>query len=114
MWTDNAPVKYTCPDIDVAVGLLDELRRNYDEYMDETHLVGIDQAIDALERVRSANDELRKWGNGLHDELAEARAKAEEWQALAEQWEEKAEGLQDEIDDLEEELKTVYQDKDNE
>lgn len=93
MWTDYAPVGNTCPDIDVAVGLLDALRE-----VDGIEEADLNQAIDALERVRAANETLRKWGNGLASDLDDSN------KDLA--------AKTDECNDLERELAIAQEDRD--
>jgi len=71
-YNDNAPVGNTCGKIDDAISFMNE--------------------------VRSDNEELRKWGNDLHDELQDALKEIE--------------ALKSEIDCLEEqvsELKYIKQ-----
>lgn len=55
-----APVKYTCPDIDRAIDYLEDVKRL------------IDTSIRYFEELRSANQALREWGEGLENELEEA------------------------------------------
>lgn len=60
----NEPVKQTCPTINLIKAFLEDLK----------DLDGVDQSelnwqLRALEEVRDANDQLRRWGNELVDEI---------------------------------------------
>ena len=83
MSRDNAPVGNTCPMIDSVIDIirtaLNEaewlLKNKNDEeaIMSEiedsaTSILNIQQAIDIMEDIRTANYELRDWGNDMHDE----------------------------------------------
>jgi uncharacterized coiled-coil DUF342 family protein len=77
-----APVKITCPEIDkyikwiklVMVNDRDLKRLNEQELFDTASAMNteLQECIGYLESLRSSNDELRKWGEGLTDELEEA------------------------------------------
>lgn len=80
----SAPVKQTCPDIDrvikrikMALKVATDGRRVFEKGTDEyaycsdieDELYGLEGE---LEDLRSANDSLRKWGDGLEDDLQKA------------------------------------------
>jgi hypothetical protein len=76
----SAPVKNTCPDIDkaikrikLAVRCADNGRSQFKGEDAEIYFKDISDEIDGLEGMledlRSSNDALRKWGEGLFDEV---------------------------------------------
>jgi hypothetical protein len=67
---DNSPVGNTCPWIDEAIHVLDSSKCDYNG-------TEVDNAIKALEKVRSANSELRDWGNELYLRVQELEAQDE-------------------------------------
>lgn len=87
----NAPVNFTCPDIDKlitelagAVKLLKSVCKDYE--LPKDAISDIERAIDdvedtyytgyrktsLIEQLRQSNDELRGWGEGLYKELNES------------------------------------------
>ncbi|VWB08280.1 hypothetical protein [Burkholderia lata] len=78
---DNAPVGYTCPDIDAIISILEGVADRLDEVASQidstalsvqtedlgTQAANLRQAFEgrssALEKLRAANDALRDWGN---------------------------------------------------
>lgn len=113
---DNAPVSQTCPLIDEVISTIhsacDRISNEASElpetarevvmsYLDE--LSELAQGRNSvLERIRSANDELRRWGN---DEYEQARNAESERDALQRQ----VETLTDDVADLKRELDEVTQ-----
>ncbi|KAA6342897.1 hypothetical protein EZS27_009357 [termite gut metagenome] len=88
----SAPVKHTCPDIDKLIEKVREVLKlkpdlSSEEIISEInyHLWGFE---DKLNELRYSNDELRKWGEGLEDELKESEAKIEALEARIEELEE--------------------------
>jgi len=81
----SAPVKHTCPDIDKYIKYIKMcICKDMDlKNMDERELYDtalamnsqLEECIDYLEQLRSANGELRDWGEGLDKELEEAANK---------------------------------------
>lgn len=79
MARDDAPIGYTCPDIDGVIkdlkAVIDRLHNitglplNHVENEADDCANELDNLFDGssspLETLRSANEELRKWGNGL-------------------------------------------------
>ena len=61
---DHSPVGHTCPWIDEAIDVLRNSECGY-------NTAEVNSAIQALEKVRSANDELRSWGNELYAKIEE-------------------------------------------
>ena len=61
-YSDNAPVGHTCPLIDRVISFLDSID------CEEVHPNDIKTYINVLEEIRSANDQLRTWGNELYKE----------------------------------------------
>lgn len=61
---DNAPVKYTCALIDDIIDVLEKTRCDYND-------IEVRRAIEVLEEVRTANSELRDWGNRLYTKVKE-------------------------------------------
>jgi uncharacterized protein Yka (UPF0111/DUF47 family) len=77
----SAPVKHTCPDIDKAIKKatgaiktaeygMKHVDKSSDEYDRFREIINDVEDIEPiLEQLRSSNDELRKWGEELSDEL---------------------------------------------
>lgn len=70
MARDNSPVGYTCPLIDSVIRVLNDCECEYNSH-------DIQTAINDLEKVRSMNDELRDWGNGLFNQVKELQDEIE-------------------------------------
>lgn len=80
----GAPIKNTCPDIDKAIkwvkgamkaakdgmSISENGSKQHDCFYDVDYQ--LDGVIDMLEDLRNANDALRKWGEGLENELQDA------------------------------------------
>lgn len=64
-YNDNAPVGHTCPLIDSVISFVEN---NTDNGVSEIEKKEI---IEVLEKIRSANDQLRTWGNELYKEKEE-------------------------------------------
>ena len=64
-YNDNAPVGHTCPLIDKVISFL------YSIDCEEVQQNDIKTCINVLEEIRSANDQLRTWGNELYKEKDE-------------------------------------------
>ena len=110
---DNAPVGQTCPMIDEVISTIDNAAERVLAQMDQecipdetqeifgslmADLTSLTQGRQSLmERIRSANDELRTWGN---DECRQRGDAEDERDAL----ERKISDLEDEISDLKAEL----------
>lgn len=60
---DNAPVRHTCPMIDEMISAIESVD------WDETYWTKKD-LIEIMERIRTANDTLRSWGNNLYEDLS--------------------------------------------
>ncbi len=69
-YKDHSPVSYTCPWIDEAIDVLQKSECGYNTDV-------VNSAIKSLEKVRSANDELRSWGNELYNEVVELKAEVD-------------------------------------
>ncbi|WP_208630916.1 hypothetical protein, partial [Ralstonia insidiosa] len=110
---DNAPVGQTCPLIDEVISTIDNAAERVLAEMDQESIPSATQNIVAefmvdlvaltqgrqslLERIRSANDELRTWGNDEYRQRADVE---DERDAL----ERKVSALEDEVADLKAEL----------
>jgi|SRR6187402_421618 len=80
----SAPVKYTCPDVDKVIKMLQAIAQTAKEGMRYTDKSDdnyqrfkdcewdIDDIIGRLEDLRSSNRELREWGEALESELEDA------------------------------------------
>ena len=110
---DNAPIGYTCPIINSVIDRM-KLAKNEADYIskhsqeeDSTGgasiiLEELSNAIEEIEDVRSANSELRDWGNEEYNRAEEVERERDE--AIRDK-----EYLQEEIDELKvkiEELET--------
>lgn len=65
-YKDNSGIKETCPWIDEAIDVLEKSQCEYN-YSEAK------SAIASLEKVRSANSDLRDWGNSLYREVEELK-----------------------------------------
>jgi chromosome segregation ATPase len=65
-YDDNAPVKNTCPIIDDVINYIENFR---EEFGNEDNNIDFHFALGVMEDIRSANSELRDWGNDLYREL---------------------------------------------
>lgn len=84
---DNAPIGNTCPIIDDVVNYIENFR---EEFSNEDNDIDFHFALGVMEDIRSANLELRNWGNDLYQELEELKKERD--------------NLIDELNDSEEEL----------
>ncbi len=67
-YTDQAPVGNTCPIIDEVIAFLENIEFNLDDE-DESDLdVGRKHSLNLLERIRTANQTLREWGNEMYQD----------------------------------------------
>jgi uncharacterized coiled-coil DUF342 family protein len=69
-----APVKPTCPDIDKGIKRIQDAMRELngeieDKRVERSVFYDLSCAIDVFEQLRSDNDELRKWGKEMEDEV---------------------------------------------
>ena len=69
---DNAPVGNTCPAIDEVITFIDSITPDNDIEIQE-----IAQVRDLMEDIRSANSQLRDWGNEKHIEAEELETEKE-------------------------------------
>lgn len=103
-YRDNAPVGHTCPLIDGIISRMEsavnEAEYIYKNTEDEDAKDGSDSiihelsfAIKEIEDIRSANSELRDWGNELHNRVEGLEEDIDD--AIRDK-----EYLQEEIDDL--------------
>lgn len=67
-YDDNAPVKNTCPIIDDVINYIESFRESFSN---EDNDIDFHFALGVMEDIRSANSELRDWGNDLYRELEE-------------------------------------------
>lgn len=74
-YKDHSPVSHTCPWIDEAIEVLENSECSYNTDV-------VNSAIKALEKVRSANDELRSWGNELYEEVIELKAEIDKLETM--------------------------------
>lgn len=91
----SAPVKHTCPDINRVIkelrGIQKEAKygmkeheRNSDDYQRYKDIEWpIDQIINQLEDLRTANRELLEWGEGLENDMDEHREIIDELKVVA-------------------------------
>lgn len=67
-YDDNAPIGNTCPIINDAVNYIEGFR---EAFSNEDNDIDFHFALGVMEDIRSANLELRNWGNGLYRDLEE-------------------------------------------
>lgn len=93
---DNAPVGITCPDIDAAIEVLAATADRIDEIAGKLDCPTLAELVDdlntqaanlrelfegrrsALEELRSANDQLRNWGNSQNERADDAEAECKQ------------------------------------
>lgn len=85
---DNAPVGHTCPMINEVISAIESVDWN-DTYWTKESIIEI------MEKIRSANDQLRTWGNELYKEK----------EAIESDFEYEIKELKGIIDDLEYDLR---------
>lgn len=110
---DNAPIGQTCPMIDDVISTIDsavehvlaEVERIEDDELSDaisSHVASLPDLTrgrqSLMERIRSANDELRTWGNEQHHQREEAEAERDALQR-------RVDDLESEIADLKSELR---------
>ena len=88
---DNAPAPHTCPLIDTVINMI---KTTTDEDFD------IKEAINMMEQIRTANGELRDWGNELFNEKEELEDQISDLEG-------KLEDKQEDIGNLEDYIKTL-------
>lgn len=77
---DNAPVSYTCSEIDTVISGIKEAMRIIDDSEDIDMRKAYDELSDLPERLedlRSCNEQLREWGNDLYSKVEELEAELE-------------------------------------
>lgn len=74
-YKDHSPVGHTCPWIDEAIEVLNDSECSYNSNQ-------VCSAIKALEKVRSANDELRSWGNELYAKIEDLESEIVRLEAI--------------------------------
>lgn len=96
MRTDNAPVSQTCPKIDDVLATVKEIYMTSSE-ISKGELQSIEKT---MEQIRSANLELRNWGNDQYDRAEELEKEMEYYKDLAESRESEIKELEKEIKEL--------------
>ena len=109
-YNDNAPIGHTCPIIDNVISRMESSKEEADyislhpeeDSSEEANTISneIKIAILEIEDVRSANSELRDWGNEEYSRAEEAEKERDE--AIRDK-----EYLQEEIDELKAEIKEL-------
>jgi len=115
-YNDNSPVDWTCPIIDSVITSMEEAK-NQAEYVskhkqpkedvhDEMILIIAElvDGINEIEKIRSANIELRDWGNEQHNRAEEVEEERDEIIRKNEWLIEEIEELKTTIEELEEKL----------
>jgi chromosome segregation ATPase len=107
-YDDNAPVKNTCPIIDDVINYIESFRESFSN---EDNDIDFHFALGVMEDIRSANSELRDWGNDLYRELEELEQERnklidqlEDSQSELEKANTKIEELEDFITELQEQI----------
>lgn len=109
-YNDNAPIGHTCPIIDNVIGKM-ELAKNEAEYIckhpkedsseeADSILYELIEAIREIEDVRSANSELRDWGNDEYDRAEENEKENDQLRRDIEYLGEIIDSLRSEIEDM--------------
>ena len=93
-YIDNAPVGHTCPKIDTVISFIDSIDS------EEIHPNVLKEMINIMEEIRSANSQLREWGNDLCKQVDELQGEINDEIR-------KNDKLQDEISDLNSEIKDL-------
>lgn len=89
---DNSPVGYTCPMIDEIIDFIKNCSTENE--------IEKKEAINVMEKIRTANDKLRTWGNEMFDEK-------EDYEKEKNQLENEVEELKEEIKSLEKEINNL-------
>ncbi len=97
-YRDNAPVGHTCPMIDEVISAINSVDWGEGNYWD-AHRV-----IDIMENIRSANGQLRDWGNDECRLRSELEEELEEVKKENSKYLEQIEDLKDTIKSLESKL----------
>jgi chromosome segregation ATPase len=116
-YTDNAPIRHTCPIIDNVIGKMESAKyeaecisehseEDSSEYANTIRGELID-AINEIEDVRSANSELRAWGNEECNRAEEAEGERDEAIRDKEYLQEEIDELKAKIEELETQLSEV-------
>ena len=96
---DNAPIGYTCNQINEVIGFLESIQ--WDET--ETELAKeCSSMLNVMEEIRTANDTLRTWGNELYNEKIEIEDDRDDLNKVIEK-------LQSDISDLQDEKDSLYE-----
>lgn len=114
---DNAPIGHTCPIIDNVIGKM-ESAKNEADYISKhpeedsseeanTILGELVDAIKEIEDVRSANSELRDWGNEEYNRAEEAEGERDEAIRDKEYLQEEIGELKAKIEEMETQLSEV-------
>jgi predicted nuclease with TOPRIM domain len=97
-YLDQAPVGATCPIIDSVIAFIDSI--DCEDISTNT----LKDYINKLEQVRSANDLLRGWGNGLYEQNEKLEEEKSDMENKLSRMENEIYDLRKEIASLEKEL----------
>lgn len=100
-YRDQAPVSNTCPLIDEVISAVDDATFEENSWWDKESVTAI------LEKIRSANSELREWGNDEYERAEDAEKERDTFEAEKLDLEEELRELKERVAELEEELSAV-------
>jgi len=106
---DNAPIGNTCPMINNVIDVLNNLDsydvNNSDELLEMQSEVK--KGIEILEQIRSANSDLREWGNDLYCDKEDLEKENDNLKDEVSELQSKISQLESEIDEIQIELDNV-------
>lgn len=100
-YRDQAPVGNTCPLIDEVISAVEDATFEENIWWDKESVTAI------LEKIRSANSELREWGNYEYERAEDAEKERDNFEAEKLDLEEELRELKERVAELEEELSAV-------
>lgn len=103
MRKDNSYVPQTCPMIDQVIRMVNHAA-NSEEPMSGSENNEIEKL---MENIRSANSDLRDWGNGKYNEAYEFEKDNDSLKDQVSELEQEIKRLKEEVKDLEEQLSAV-------
>lgn len=106
-YTDYAPVGNTCPMIDKVISSIngfDFTEEDYSVYNKDRI-----EAIDLMEKIRSANEELRLWGNDEYQNVKSLTEERDELERINSDLQDEISELKSVIAELEQNLREAYE-----
>lgn len=103
-YSDNAPIKNTCPMINEVISILEYPVWNLEDE-DEADLAERSKlGVQIMEDIRKANETLREWGNDEHNEKESLEKERNELIDKVDDLEKEISQLKDELESLKQEV----------